>query len=29
MRVTEVLQRISDSDILTISPEVLQLQKKS
>lgn len=28
MRVTEVLQRISDSDILTISPEVLQLQKR-
>ena len=25
---TEVLQRISDGDILTISPEVLQLQKR-
>lgn len=28
MRVTEVLQRRSDGDILTISPEVLQLQKR-
>ncbi len=28
MIATEVLQRISDGDILTISPEVLQLQKR-
>ena len=28
MRVTEVLQRISDGDISTISPKVLQLQKR-
>ena len=26
---TEVLQRRSDSDILTISPKVLQLQKRA
>ena len=28
MIATEVLQRRSDGDILTISPEVLQLQKR-